>query len=92
MRCIKWRQEGLYKFHKHARKVRCYVERHAKGTHWGFNAPQALGSAILVLRAKPHGLKIAGEMGKSFGHCFKTGGKYEPGMAAMFTSKDWSFQ
>ena len=61
-------------------------------THWGFNAPQALGSAILVLRAKPHGLKIAGEMGKSFGHCFKTGGKYEPGMAAMFTSKDWSFQ
>ena len=34
-------------------------------SHWGFNALQALRAAIVFLRAKPHGPKIAGEVGKS---------------------------
>ena len=61
-------------------------------SHWGFKALQALRAAIVFLRAKPHGPKIVGEVGKSFGHCLRTGSKYEYCMVAMFTSKAWSLQ
>ena len=60
--------------------------------HWEFNALQVLRAAILFLRAKPHGPKIVGEVGKSFSPCFRTGGKYDSCMVAMFTSKAWSLQ